>query len=207
MKNKVAVFGVFTSLALILSYVELLIPINFGIPGMKLGLANLLVVILLYKGCPRDALLLSVIRILLSGLIFGNMFSIFYSLGGGLLSLAVMVFLKKTGQFTVAGISIGGGASHNVGQLLVAMFVVQTYQVGYYLPVLLIPGSAFQQSFFRFPVWRRLPWHLRKVLQTAIHQEKGRTKYLILLLDQCHSHRSEDGIHSDPLWSEIQTVA
>ena len=141
MKNKVAVFGVFTSLALILSYVELLIPINFGIPGMKLGLANLLVVILLYKGCPRDALLLSVIRILLSGLIFGNMFSIFYSLGGGLLSLAVMVFLKKTGQFTVAGISIGGGASHNVGQLLVAMFVVQTYQVGYYLPVLLIAGA------------------------------------------------------------------
>ena len=140
MKNKVAVFGVFTSLALILSYVELLIPINFGIPGMKLGLANHLVVILLYKGCPRDALLLSVIRILLSGLIFGNMFSIFYSLGGGLLSLAVMVFLKKTGQFTVAGISIGGGASHNVGQLLVAMFVVQTYQVGYYLPVLLIAG-------------------------------------------------------------------
>lgn len=140
MKNKVAVFGVFTSLALILSYVELLIPINFGIPGMKLGLANLLVVILLYKGCPRDALLLSVIRILLSGLIFGNMFSIFYSLGGGLLSFAVMVFLKKTGQFTVAGISIGGGASHNVGQLLVAMFVVQTYQVGYYLPVLLIAG-------------------------------------------------------------------
>ena len=127
-------------MALILSYVELLIPINFGIPGMKLGLANLLVVILLYKGCPRDALLLSVIRILLSGLIFGNMFSIFYSLGGGLLSLAVMVFLKKTGQFTVAGISIGGGASHNVGQLLVAMFVVQTYQVGYYLPVLLIAG-------------------------------------------------------------------
>lgn len=140
MKNKVAVFGVFTSLALILSYVELLIPINFGIPGMKLGLANLLVVILLYKYGPRDALLLSVIRILLSGLIFGNMFSIFYSLGGGLLSLAVMVFLKKTGQFTVAGISIGGGASHNVGQLLVAMFVVQTYQVGYYLPVLLIAG-------------------------------------------------------------------
>ena len=140
MKNKVAVFGVFTSLALILSYVELLIPINFGIPGMKLGLANLLVVILLYNCGPRDALLLSVIRILLSGLIFGNMFSIFYSLGGGLLSLAVMVFLKKTGQFTVAGISIGGGASHNVGQLLVAMFVVQTYQVGYYLPVLLIAG-------------------------------------------------------------------
>ena len=107
---------------------------------MKLGLANLLVVILLYKCGPRDALLLSVIRILLSGLIFGNMFSIFYSLGGGLLSLAVMIFLKRTGQFTVTGVSLGGGASHNVGQLLIAMFVVQTYQVGYYLPVLLIAG-------------------------------------------------------------------
>ena len=118
MKNKVAVFGVFTSLALILSYVELLIPINFGIPGMKLGLANLLVVILLYKCGPRDALLLSVIRSLLSGLIFGNMFSIFYSLGGGLLSLAVMIFLKRTGQFTVTGVSLGGGASHNVGRLV-----------------------------------------------------------------------------------------
>lgn len=107
---------------------------------MKLGLCQSSARDPAVQRLSRDALLLSVIRILLSGLIFGNMFSIFYSLGGGLLSLAVMVFLKKTGQFTVAGISIGGGASHNVGQLLVAMFVVQTYQVGYYLPVLLIAG-------------------------------------------------------------------
>ena len=129
MKNKVAVFGVFTSLALILSYVELAHPHQFWNSRNEAGTRQFPgrdpAVQRLSTGCS----LLSVIRILLSGLIFGNMFSIFYSLGGGLLSLAVMVFLKKTGQFTVAGISIGGGASHNVGQLLVAMFVVQTYQV------------------------------------------------------------------------------
>lgn len=133
-------FGVFTALALIFSYVEAMIPINFGIPGVKLGLANLIVVIVLYKGDWKDALFIAVARIVLSGFIFGNLFSILYSLAGGLLSLLVMVLLKKTNAFSIAGVSIGGGAAHNVGQLLVAMFVVQTYQVGYYLPVLLIAG-------------------------------------------------------------------
>lgn len=140
MKNKVAMFGVFTALALIFSYVEAMIPINFGIPGVKLGLANLIVVIMLYKGDWKDALFIAVARIVLSGFIFGNLFSILYSLSGGLLSLLVMILLKKTNVFSIAGVSIGGGAAHNVGQLLVAMFVVQTYQVGYYLPVLLIAG-------------------------------------------------------------------
>lgn len=140
MKNKVAMFGVFTALALIFSYVEAMIPINFGIPGVKLGLANLIVVIMLYKGDWKDALFIAVARIVLSGFIFGNLFSILYSLAGGLLSLLVMILLKKTNVFSIAGVSIGGGAAHNVGQLLVAMFVVQTYQVGYYLPVLLIAG-------------------------------------------------------------------
>ena len=133
-------FGVFTALALIFSYVEAMIPINFGIPGVKLGLANLIVVIMLYKGDWKDALFIAVARIVLSGFIFGNLFSILYSLSGGLLSLLVMILLKKTNVFSIAGVSIGGGAAHNVGQLLVAMFVVQTYQVGYYLPVLLIAG-------------------------------------------------------------------
>ena len=140
MKNKVAMFGVFTALALIFSYVEAMIPINFGIPGVKLGLANLIVVIVLYKGDWKDALFIAVARIVLSGFIFGNLFSILYSLAGGMLSLLVMILLKKTKAFSIVGVSIGGGAAHNVGQLLVAMFVVQTYQVGYYLPVLLIAG-------------------------------------------------------------------
>lgn len=140
MKSRAAYFGVFTALALILNYVEMLIPINFGIPGAKLGLANLIIVIVLYKTDWKEALLLSVTRIVLAGFIFGNMFSILYSLAGGILSLAVQAVLKKQGSFSVAGVSIAGGVSHNIGQLIVAMIVVETYQVGYYLPVLLISG-------------------------------------------------------------------
>ena len=140
MKQKAAYFGVFTALALIFSYVETLIPVNFGIPGAKLGLANLIIVIFLYKTNWREALLLSVVRIVLSGFIFGNLFAILYSLAGGILSLAVMALLQKSGKFSVIGVCIAGGASHNVGQLIVAMIVVETYQVGYYLPVLLVAG-------------------------------------------------------------------
>ena len=140
MKSRAACFGVFTALALILSYVEMLIPINFGIPGAKLGLANLIIVIVLYKTDWKEALLLSVVRVVLAGFIFGNMFSILYSLAGGVLSLAVQALLKKQESFSVTGVSIAGGVSHNIGQLIVAMIVVETYQVGYYLPVLLIAG-------------------------------------------------------------------
>lgn len=140
MKNRAAYFGVFTALALIFSYVESLIPIHFGVPGIKLGLANLLIVIFLYKRNAKEALLLSVIRIVLSGFLFANLFSILYSLAGGILSLAVMAYLKKRGTFSVVGISIAGGVAHNLGQLVVAMLVVETYRVGYYFPVLLIAG-------------------------------------------------------------------
>ena len=140
--RKVAIFGVFTALALIFSYVELLIPINFGIPGAKLGLANLMTVLVLYKMGIKEALALSVTRIILSGFMFGNLFGILYSLAGGLLSFLVMVLLKKSDRFSVAGVSIGGGTAHNIGQLLVAMVVVQTYQVGYYLPDLLVAGEV-----------------------------------------------------------------
>lgn len=140
MKSKAAYFGVFTALALIFSYIETLIPIQFGVPGIKLGLANLIIVIVLYKTDWREALLLSVVRIILAGFIFGNLFSIVYSLAGGILSLAVMALLKSSGRFSVIGVSIAGGVCHNIGQLIVAMVVVETYQVGYYLPVLLIAG-------------------------------------------------------------------
>ncbi len=140
MKNRVAYFGVFIALALIFSYVETLIPIYFGIPGIKLGLANLLTVIILYKRNAKEALLLSIARIVLAGFMFTNLFSIVYSLAGGILSLAVMVFLKKRGTFSVIGVSISGGVMHNMGQLFVAMLVVETYRVGYYFPALLIAG-------------------------------------------------------------------
>ena len=141
MKNRVAYFGVFTALALMFSYIETMIPIEFGVPGIKLGFANIMIVIMLYKSSAKEALLLSIVRIMLSGFLFGNLSSILYSIAGGVLSLEIMTLLKKQGGFSVIGVSVAGGVSHNVGQLIVAMLVVETYQVGYYFPVLLVAGG------------------------------------------------------------------
>ena len=140
MKNRVAYFGVFTALALMFRYIETMIPIQFGVPGIKLGFANIMIVIMLYKSSAKEALLLSIVRIMLSGFLFGNLSSILYSIAGGVLSLGIMTLLKKQGGFSVIGVSVAGGVSHNVGQLIVAMLVVETYQVGYYFPVLLVAG-------------------------------------------------------------------
>ena len=139
-RNRTAYFGVFTALALIFSYVETLIPVNFGIPGVKLGLANLVAVILLCQAGWREALLLSVVRVTLSGFLFGNLFGILYSMAGALLSLAAMELVRRAPGFSVIGMSMAGGVCHNIGQLIVAALVVQTYQVGFYLPVLMLAG-------------------------------------------------------------------
>lgn len=140
MKTKAAYFGVFTALALIFSYVETLIPISIGIPGIKLGLANLIIVIALYKMGTKEAYMLSVVRVVLAGFIFGNLFSIVYSLAGGLLSLTVMALLKRSGKFSLMGISAAGGVFHNVGQLIMAAIMLETLSIGYYFSVLLLSG-------------------------------------------------------------------
>lgn len=140
MKKQAVHFGVFTALALLFSYIETLIPFHVGIPGVKLGLANLIVVIALYKTNARQAFLLSVTRIVLSGFLFGNLFSIVYSLAGGLLSLLVMVLVKRNGKCSVMGVSVSGGVFHNVGQLLMAMLVTESLNLFYYVPVLMISG-------------------------------------------------------------------
>lgn len=142
MRTKVAYFGVFTALALIFSYVESLIPIQLGIPGVKLGLANLIIVITLYKMGIKEAYILSVIRIVLAGFMFGNLFAILYSLAGGMLSLGVMCILKRTDKFSIFGVSMAGGVFHNIGQLLMAAIALESVSIGYYFPVLLISGLA-----------------------------------------------------------------
>ena len=140
--RKIAYLGVFLALALILSYVESLIPFYLGIPGVKLGLTNLIVVVMLYCTGTKEAFGVSVARILLAGFLFGNLFSILYSLAGGVLSFIVMCLLKKTGRFHVISVSVTGGISHNLGQLIAAAFVVETYDIFYYMPFLLIAGVA-----------------------------------------------------------------
>lgn len=138
--RKVAELGVYLAVALILSYVESLIPFYFGVPGMKLGLPNLAVVLLLYLYGPREALGVSVMRIVLSGFMFGNAFSIFYSLAGGLLSFLVMYLLKRSGKMKMVAVSAAGGITHNIGQLIIACILVKNYNVMFYMPVLLIAG-------------------------------------------------------------------
>lgn len=140
LRNKVAYLGVFLSIALICSYIESLIPFYFGIPGVKLGLTNIVVVLMLYCVGAKESFLISMLRILLVGFLFGNMFSILYSLAGGCVSFFMMYLLKKAGKFGVLPISITGGISHNAGQLVVAAFIVSSYQILYYLPVLLGAG-------------------------------------------------------------------
>lgn len=140
MGKKAAYLGAFTALAMIFSYLESLIPLPIGIPGIKLGLANLLIVVALYKIGTREAFAISVVRIVLSGFIFANLFSIIYSLAGGILSFVVMYLLKKRGTFSVYGVSLAGGVFHNIGQMLIAMLIVETASVAYYAPVLMIAG-------------------------------------------------------------------
>lgn len=143
MKNKkarhAALFGMMVALAFTLSYLESLLPLSIGIPGVKLGLANLIVLTALYLMKPYEAFIIAIIRILLAGLTFGNTYSLVYSLCGGLLSFAVMLAVQKT-KLSVIGVSILGGVTHNIGQITAAAVLMGTHRIVYYLPVLLVAG-------------------------------------------------------------------
>lgn len=136
----VAKYGMLIALAFIFSYLEAMIPIPVPIPGIKLGLANLVIIVGLYTVGISGTIVVSLIRIVLVGLTFGNLFSMVYSLAGGALSLLLMVMCKKANWFSQTGISIIGGIGHNVGQLSIAALVVQTSGVFYYMPALLVAG-------------------------------------------------------------------
>lgn len=140
MTKKTAYLGMFTALALIASYVESQVPFYFGAPGIKLGLANLITVVILYRGTWKDAALVSVLRILLGGFLFGNLFSILYSFAGAIVSFLVMLLLKKTKVFSLVGVSIAGGVCHNLGQIVAAVYLMENGSVMYYFPVLMIAG-------------------------------------------------------------------
>lgn len=142
MSKKISACGLLVALAMIFSYIETLIPINMGLPGMKLGIANLVIVTALYLLGPRETLLISLVRIFLVGFLFGSGMSILYSLAGGLVSFLAMMFLKRTEKFSIVGASLLGGAMHNVGQLLVAAAVVENAKIFYYLPPLLCVGCV-----------------------------------------------------------------
>ena len=134
--------GFFLALSLILAYVESLIPFSFGIPGIKLGLPNLIVVLMLYRGNAKEALFVNVLRIILSGFLFSNLYAILYALAGALFSFVAMLLGRRFRCFSMVGVSVLGGVLHNIGQILVAMFVVETFYVGYYMPFLIAAGTV-----------------------------------------------------------------
>lgn len=140
MKTKTAYLGVFAALAIIFGYVESLIPFHIGIPGVKLGLANIITVVMLYKMGTKEAGIITVIRVVVVGFLFSNAFSIIYSLAGCFLSLLSMHFLKKKDYFSIYGICMVGGVAHNVGQIAMAAMIMETESIWYYMPALLISG-------------------------------------------------------------------
>lgn len=140
--KKVAQVGMYVALAFVLSYLESLFPLSFAVPGIKLGLSNLVVMMGLYRFSVQTTFGIAIVRILLVGFTFGNLSSMIYSLAGGMFSFLVMVFLKKTNKFSVYGVSMAGGVCHNIGQIAVASIILQTGLLVYYLPFLLVAGTV-----------------------------------------------------------------
>lgn len=138
--KNIARIGMLVAVAFVLSYIESVLPLNLGIPGIKAGLSNIVVVFSIFYFRPVTAFGIAIVRIVLSGLAFGGLSGMFYSLAGGILSFIIMLLLKKTHKFSVYGVSVAGGVSHNVGQIIVAMVVLQNSKVLYYLPFLLVAG-------------------------------------------------------------------
>lgn len=140
--KKVAYLGLLIALAFVLSYVEVLLPLNIGIPGAKVGLANIVIVVALYTIGSKNAFMLSLVRVVLVGLTFGNFAMMLYSLAGAFLSFVMMFIAKRTKKFSITGVSVVGGVFHNVGQIIVAIFVLETSKLIYYLPFLIIIGTV-----------------------------------------------------------------
>ena len=139
--KRLLLLAMLTAVAMILSYVESLLP-SVGIPGVKMGLANIAVIFALFRFGWKEAAALSLVRVLLVSLLFGSVGAMLYSLAGAVLSLAVMALLRRIDRFSIVGISVAGGVAHNAGQILMAMLILQTKQLLVYLPVLAVSGIA-----------------------------------------------------------------
>ena len=142
MARKIAYAAMMAALAMIFSYIEALIPFSFGVPGIKLGLANLVVLVGLYFMEQQLVFGILITRIVLSGFLFANLSTLLYSLAGGIVSFGVMLLLKRIKGFSIVGVSIAGGVSHNIAQLVVAAVVVENRYVFSYLPILLTAGMV-----------------------------------------------------------------
>lgn len=160
--KKLALSAILAALAMILSYVEAMVPMPVPIPGIKLGLANMVILLAIYRLGFKYALAINCIRIFVTGLLFTGAFGILYSLAGGLLSLLVMYLLYRTGIFSMVGVSMAGGVAHNLGQLLTACLIMSNIRLMSYFAVLLFAGmgSGILMGIVAWLVCQRLP-HLK----------------------------------------------
>lgn len=141
--EKLTALALFSAMAIIFSYIEAVLPpIWSAIPGIKVGLANIVTVTLLYKFSIKEAFIVAFIRIIVIALLFGNVMTLVYSLAGFVLSVVIMAILKRTGLFSSVGVSVAGGVFHNLGQITVAMIMLQTKEIGYYMIVLAFTGTV-----------------------------------------------------------------
>ena len=140
MQSDVALYGMLISIALVASYIESIIPIPYPVYGMKIGLANIIIVWVLYSLGAKAAAIISFARVLIAGFLFGNFYSIIFSLVGAGLSLGIMFLLKKTKKFSIVGVSIAGGVTHNLGQIIVAAVVLENIRITYIFPILMVSG-------------------------------------------------------------------
>ena len=141
MRNKkIATSALMIALAMILSFVESQIPSFFPIPGIKLGLANIAVIFAFYRLSIKDAIVVSLIRVVVVSTLFGTSLTLAYSLSGAVLSLLIMVLLKKSDRISIVGVSVAGGISHNIGQIIMAIILMHNSVISYYLPFLIISG-------------------------------------------------------------------
>ena len=157
--KKIAFASLFTVLALMFSYIESLFPLPVPIPGIKIGIANLVILIALYRFNFKIAFLINMVRIVVSGLLFSGLFGIIYSFAGGMLSLFIMYILMKTKLFSMVGVSMAGGVMHNLGQLFVACIIMETPSLMSYFSVLLFSGiiSGIVIGVIAYLIERRLP--------------------------------------------------
>ena len=139
----VATLGLCTAVALVFAWVEsLLPPLITAVPGIKLGLPNIAIIFILYRFSWKEAAAVSFVRMTIVALLFGNPMTFAYSLAGGFLSLWMMTLLKKADFLSTVGVSVAGGVFHNVGQILAAMLLLGTAELGYYLIVLAVTGTV-----------------------------------------------------------------
>ena len=138
--KKIALCGVLTALAMIFSYIESVIPVPIPVPGIKLRIANIAVITILYVLGVKEAIVINLLRIVLTSLLFGNVNSFLFSISGAALSLTIMIIMKKLDFFSCIGVSVCGGVMHNIGQIIAAVFIMGSEAIVFYLPVLIVSG-------------------------------------------------------------------